>query len=156
MRKGKLANVGLYSSAVEGDAVSRQALRDYVREVFGITQLQDIRAAPVGTHGYRRPVATRRVLFTGDAAGFADSLYGEGLFCALMTGQEAAACIIRDAPRRPAAAVYRRRMRVWQLRLLYIRVLSFCLYRTLPLVYPLFQRHFRKEWLRQEAQVRRR
>lgn len=154
VRRGAQVNIGLYSSEVRDDAVSQQALRDYAREVYGIHELGNIMAAPVGTHGWRRRVATRRVLFTGDAAGFADTLYGEGLFCALMTGQEAAACILAHRPGRPAWVAYRRRMRFWQLRLLYIRFLSFCLYRTLPVIYPVFQRHFRKEWVRQEETLR--
>lgn len=155
VRKGREVNIGLYTTQAQRDELGHQQLRDYARNVYGIEDLQNIKAAPVGTHGYKVPLATRRVFFVGDAAGFADTLYGEGLFGTLLTGQQAAESILNHSEATPAWQSYRKKLRFWQRRLLYIRFLSFSLYLTLPLIYPVFQRHFRKQWARDENLMKR-
>lgn len=156
VRKGHQVNIGLYTSVAARDDMGQQQLRDYAKRVYGIDTLENIKAAPVGTHGYRLPVATRRVLFVGDAAGFADTIYGEGLFGTLLTGQEAAASIIAHSAAKPAWKTYRKTLRIWRWRLFYIRCLSFGLYHFLPLIYPVFQRHFQSQWTRQQNLIRER
>jgi flavin-dependent dehydrogenase len=50
----------------------------------------------------RRPLVTDRVVLAGDAAGFVDPLYGEGIAYAIRSGQIAAEvireCLVRNAP----------------------------------------------------------
>lgn len=151
VRKGDQVNVGLYTSQYHHDEMGQQQLKDYAKNIYGIKNLHNIKAAPIGTQGYKLPLVTKRVFFVGDAAGFADTIYGEGLFGALMTGQEAADCILGHSEENPAWESYEKKMRFWKRRLRYIRFLSFCLYHTLPVIYPLFRWHFNREWNKKEA-----
>lgn len=77
-----------------GRADLNRAMEDYL-ESLGLA-----RTAPPERHGHRIPIhpgkgpfAKGRVILTGDAAGFADPVTGEGISYALLTGQLAANAI---------------------------------------------------------------
>lgn len=62
---------------------------------------------PLPVYVRREPVATRRVLLAGDAAGLVDPLTGEGIRFAVQSGRMAAGAIIRETPEQYAPQVHR-------------------------------------------------
>ncbi len=55
-----------------------------------------------------RPVATKRILLAGDAAGLVDPLTGEGIRFALKSGRLAAEALAAETPRRYAGNLFRK------------------------------------------------
>lgn len=96
--KGDHINVGLYASRMSGALPNRAALQGYARHALGVaaTDLTDIRGYPLGTRMGRLHLAAGRVLFAGDAAGSCEPLLGEGIYGAILTGQLAAASILKE------------------------------------------------------------
>jgi flavin-dependent dehydrogenase len=85
-------NVGLYT--LRSDVkISRQDLVDYAVRRIGRPAPMHIGGFPLGFGGWRYRPGRGRVLLVGDAAGLVDPLLGEGLYHAIVSGQEAAAAI---------------------------------------------------------------
>jgi flavin-dependent dehydrogenase len=85
-------NVGIYTRDCN-ISLSKQQLRGYVRDRFGIDKLQNIVGFPIGFGGRRGIHDRERIILVGDAAGFAEPLLGEGIHNALKSGQRAASAI---------------------------------------------------------------
>lgn len=71
---------------------SREALTDLARS-FNV-EVTDIQGHFIPFGGKRRTIARGRILLTGDAAGFVDPFYGEGITYAILSGRLAAQAII--------------------------------------------------------------
>jgi geranylgeranyl reductase family protein len=85
-------NVGLYG--LHSDArMTRRHLADYAARRIGGPPPVHVAGYPLGIGGWRYRPGRGRILLTGDAAGLADPLLGEGLFNAITSGQLAAAAI---------------------------------------------------------------
>jgi flavin-dependent dehydrogenase len=90
-KKGHI-NVGLYT--LRSDVkISRQDLVDYAARRIGGPVPTHITGSPMGMGGWRYRPGHGRVLLVGDAAGLVDPLLGEGLYHAIISGQEAATAI---------------------------------------------------------------
>ena len=90
-KKGHI-NVGLYT--LRSDVkITRQNLADYAVRRLGRPAPTRITGFPLGMGGWRYRPGRGRVLLVGDAAGLVDPLLGEGLYHAIISGQEAAAAI---------------------------------------------------------------
>lgn len=98
-------NVGLYSY----DQQIKPKLSDLescTRSVIGKTELANIKGYPIHTGGSGILPGKDRVLLAGDAAGFAEPLFGEGIYFALRTGQLAAGAI-SDPDIKPRVVIQR-------------------------------------------------
>jgi flavin-dependent dehydrogenase len=73
--------------------ITRQDLVDYAVRRLGKPAPTHIIGSPLGMGGWRYRPGRGRVLLVGDAAGLVDPLIGEGLYHAIISGQEAAAAI---------------------------------------------------------------
>jgi len=113
---GGRANVGF--GILRGGNVSTQQMktlwpdilaRPHIRDVLGTGAVPEAphRAWPIPARVDRVPLTGPRTLFVGDAAAACDTLTGEGIGQALLTGRAAADCLIRNAPFSSAAADYR-------------------------------------------------
>ena len=86
-------NIGVGALASRADNVKVAAqdffgeLKDLPRDVDGQPNNSVGWVVPAG--GYRRPVGNHRVLLAGDAAGFVDPFYGEGIAYAILSGATA-------------------------------------------------------------------
>ena len=85
-------NVGLYTFRPDV-RITRQDLVDYAVRRIGRPVPTRITGFPLGMGGWRYRPGRGRVLLVGDAAGLVDPLLGEGLYHAMVSGQEAAAAI---------------------------------------------------------------
>ncbi|KAF0809210.1 hypothetical protein A167_01971 [Alcanivorax sp. S71-1-4] len=128
--KGDHVNVGLYCWH-PGVTLGQPQLLDYARRTLGSDALTDIQGYPIATHGDQLPLSAGRVLFAGDAAGLAEPLLGEGIYGALLSGQQAAAAVLNE----DAASVYARQMARWRLELRHTRQITRLFYGTLPLAF---------------------
>lgn len=91
--KAEHINVGLYT--LRSDVkITRQDLVDYSVRRIGRPVPTLITGSPVGMGGWRYRPGRGRVLLVGDAAGLVDPLLGEGLYHAIISGQEAASAIL--------------------------------------------------------------
>ena len=61
-------------------------LKDYAREQLKTEPLTDVKGYPIVTSCGRAHLGTGHVLLTGDAAGLAEPLLGEGIYSALKSG----------------------------------------------------------------------
>lgn len=92
--KGDHVNAGLYVWRQGRGRPGRRELGDYVRSRLGTDRLEAVQGYPEGTWaGLVRP-GKGRVLLAGDAAGMAEPLLGEGIYGAIVSGQQAAAAIL--------------------------------------------------------------
>ena len=73
--------------------ISKKDLFSFVSKYFKTDKIANITAFPIGTEGdaYK---ATSNIFLVGDAAGFAESLLGEGIYNAVVSGKYAAKAII--------------------------------------------------------------
>lgn len=86
--KGDHLNVGLYSASPKSTgAVGRKRLLSYVASALGRYELLDVQGFPVGIHASGPCAAKGRVLFCGDAGGFAYAFTGEGIYGAILSGR---------------------------------------------------------------------
>ena len=130
--KGDHVNVGLYLSHHRHQCANRDALAAYSRAQLGSDALYRIQGYPLGTWAPQTAAACGRVLFAGDAAGYTETLLGEGIYGALLSGQAAAAAIISQ---HNVAAGYQRAMCDWQEELHRVQWLTRLFYGALPLAY---------------------
>ena len=89
---------GYYSVGIAGIAEylndPKKKMREFLDSVgFGDRYSIKSHLIPVG--GIKRKLTTSRVVLTGDAAGFVDSFYGEGISYAIRSGQIASEIISR-------------------------------------------------------------
>lgn len=134
-------NVGLYV-ARQGKAMpDRKSLAAYALVRMGSDQLTDIQGFPIGTQGHRWPISCGRVLFAGDAAGFAEPLLGEGIYGAILAGQYAAEAIISDGP---VTEIYQQLVYGWCHELGSVHRLSRLFYGALPLAFGVLKHGVRK------------
>lgn len=124
-------NVGLYSSR-QGAGLGQAALAAYVQQQLGTNRLTEVQGFPIATQGDRLRLTAGRVLFTGDAAGLAEPLLGEGIYGALLSGGQAALAVMGSGD---AAQVYEQLMMSWRHELTRTRQLARLFYGTLPLAF---------------------
>lgn len=96
--KGDHINLGLYVWRRDRARPTVTALRDYAQRALGHAPLEAVAGYPLGTWLVRRPALCARVLFVGDAAGATESLLGEGIYGALVSGQYAAGALLAGRP----------------------------------------------------------
>lgn len=126
--KGDLINVGIYSLA-GSPALKQQQLVDYVQKRFGPRPLQAIKGYPIGVGGYAHCPGKGRILLAGDAAGFGESLLGEGIYFALKSGQAAARSIVLSQVNGiPPGRIYAREIQKIRTDLRLYHLASRCLY----------------------------
>lgn len=78
-------NIGIFSAQPNG-TMNRALLENYARDRLKTDILTDVKGYPIGTSCGRTHLGTGRVLLTGDAAGLAEPLLGEGIYAALKSG----------------------------------------------------------------------
>jgi len=134
-------SVGLYTRKPADVAMAKPMLRDYARARLGVSDVEHVVGATLGTGGERYVPASERVLLVGDAAGLVDPLLGEGIHNAIASGQAAAAAVIA-ALRGGASArrSYRSRLAAVQRDVRSCRTTASLFYRWLPLGCALLQR----------------
>ena len=92
--KGNHYNVGIGNliSSSKSKNLTKKDLHDFVSDRFQSSKLKDITAFPIGTEGddYR---AKNNIFLVGDAAGLAESLLGEGIYNAVLSGKFAGSSI---------------------------------------------------------------
>ena len=93
--KGEHYNVGIGNLIVNKDKqkVTKKDLFDFVSQRFKTHEIKNITAFPIGTEGENYKT-TNNVFLVGDAAGFAESLLGEGIYNAVVSGKYAARAIV--------------------------------------------------------------
>ena len=73
-----------------------QRLNDYAKARLFSTRLEAIKGYPICTGGFKYRPDSSRVLLAGDAAGLAERLFGEGVYFAVKSGQQAAEAILES------------------------------------------------------------
>jgi flavin-dependent dehydrogenase len=126
-------NVGLYSWQPQV-SMTRGNLISYARRRLGGSRPVHITGYPLGMGGWRYRPGFGRTLLAGDAAGLVDPLLGEGLYHAIISGQQAAAaiCTALDAGS-DACQTYADRLRPLQRELMFSQLVATIFYR-LPLI----------------------
>ncbi|VAW06217.1 hypothetical protein MNBD_ALPHA01-1140 [hydrothermal vent metagenome] len=95
--KGDHLNIGIGNfrdKSEKGKKISKKILTEYCRKKFGHAEIEDVIGHPLGGGGWSAKVSSDRILFVGDAAGTVDSLLGEGIYNAIISGQAAARAIL--------------------------------------------------------------
>lgn len=112
--------VGAFAPTGTGDvylkSVTRGLLLEYAQSKLGIATLPDITGQYLGMGG-QAYVPRGRMLLAGDAAGLVDSLTGEGIYSAIVSGQAAASAILACGTKNPSlglAKEYARRLQPLQ------------------------------------------
>lgn len=83
--KGDHINVGIYTCNSDV-SISKAELREYSQKKLGTDEIDDVVGFPLGFGGNTYQQTTERVLFVGDAAGFCEPMFGEGIHNALKSG----------------------------------------------------------------------
>ncbi|EKF72969.1 hypothetical protein A11A3_16135 [Alcanivorax hongdengensis A-11-3] len=125
--KGDHVNVGLYIWQHRLGGADRPALDAYCRRTLGCTPDQ-VAGYPLGTWLPQGRLSQGRILFVGDAAGCTESLLGEGIYGAVLSGQWAAQALLGPAP----AQHYQRAMQPWREELRQVNQLSRLFYPLRP------------------------
>lgn len=89
---------GYYSVGIAGIAEYLNDPKNKMREFLDSAGFRDrypIKSHVIPAGGIKRKLSTSRVVLTGDAAGFLDSFYGEGISYAIRSGQIASETISR-------------------------------------------------------------
>ena len=88
-------NVGLGNLIVNKKIkkLTKQDLFSFVESKFSSREIKNITAFPIGTEGIGYQ-SINNILLVGDAAGLAESLLGEGIYNAILSGKYAAKSII--------------------------------------------------------------
>jgi len=117
--KGDHINVGVYTRRPDEYPISKTQLLDYTERLLGTRDIDELLGFPVGTGGEYFHPAAGKVLLVGDAAGFAEPIFGEGIHNAIKSGRAAALAITEsikegvDAGECYALAVEAVRTDVW-------------------------------------------
>lgn len=131
--KGDHINVGLYVSRVSGKLPGRDELKAYVQKSLGCDEITDISGYPLGTRMPYLRLTSGRVLFVGDAAGACEPLLGEGIYGAILTGQNAAQAILQN--QQDANNTYCKLSSEWTREIYWLNRISSLFYNTTPLAY---------------------
>ncbi len=83
--KGDHVNVGIYTCNSDV-SISKAQLFDYARKKLGTDEIDDVVGFPLGFGGNTYRQTSERLLFAGDAAGFCEPMFGEGIHNAIKTG----------------------------------------------------------------------
>ncbi len=83
--KGDHVNVGIYTCNSDV-SISKAELREYSQKKLGTDGIDDVVGFPLGFGGNTYQQTTERALFAGDAAGFCEPMFGEGIHNALKSG----------------------------------------------------------------------
>ncbi|MCP4109298.1 MAG: NAD(P)/FAD-dependent oxidoreductase [Desulfobacteraceae bacterium] len=86
-------NVGLYTAIPRKVKITREQLLDYTEKRIGTRDIEHIVGFPIGTGGEDYNPVSSRIFLVGDAAGFAEPLWGEGIHNAIKSGQAAAQAV---------------------------------------------------------------
>ena len=118
--KGSHINIGVGAFVPSGSedahlkSVTRTLLTAYAQTKLGVDTLMDITGQYLGMGGSAY-IPRGNVLLAGDAAGLVDSLTGEGIHSAIVSGQAAAAAILASAKSgREVTEEYAKRLRPLQ------------------------------------------
>ncbi|MGD9487348.1 MAG: NAD(P)/FAD-dependent oxidoreductase [Calditrichaceae bacterium] len=133
-------NVGIYTRKPEEDEINKSRLRKYVQKRLGTDQIDRITGYPIGTGGDHYEPKSARIFLVGDAAGFAECIWGEGIHNAVHSGQLAAKAIIsarRDGEN--ANHLFRDAIKDMRRDLFNSRRLADVFYRWLPISYIFLQ-----------------
>ncbi len=104
-------NVGLYTSS-PGVRITRSDVLAYGTRRLSAEPSDEVVGHKVPFGGWKSEPFSRRIFLAGDAAGLVDSLLGEGIYNAVVSGQAAAAAIVDDLGRGiPARDGFRSRLR---------------------------------------------
>ena len=102
-----------------------QASLDQLARRYGLAlDGAPVKGHPIPLYLRREPIATRRGLLVGDAAGLADPLSGEGIRLAIQSGQMAAQAILAGHPEQYEAEIWRRIGRSQRLALFLARLVA--------------------------------
>jgi geranylgeranyl reductase family protein len=88
-------NVGIGNliSSSKSKNITKKDLHSFVSDRFGSNKIEDITAFPIGTEGDHYK-AQNNIFLVGDAAGLAESLLGEGIYNAVLSGKFAGSSIV--------------------------------------------------------------
>lgn len=144
-------NVGIFSRT-RTPLVSEKNLADFAGRHLGTDLLSHVTGYPIGTGGgwLSGLPGAGRVLLAGDAAGFAESVFGEGIYFAVRSGRAAATAVMEALMgEKPAVSAYARSLAGMRLDLTLSRYVAAALYRwpgqCLALAaIPAVHRHFAK------------
>ena len=91
-------NVGLGNLVgnENSDKPKKKDLFDFVSSRFESNKVENITGFPIGTEGLNYEVLINRLFLVGDAAGLSESLLGEGIYNAIVSGKYAAKSIIKS------------------------------------------------------------
>ena len=95
-------NIGIYSVNPD-DKPKIKELEDFAGQRLNSSRLDRIKGYPLCTGGYQYQPYSNRVLLAGDAAGLTERLFGEGIYFAVKSGQDAALSIFQCAQRQGLA-----------------------------------------------------
>ena len=93
--KGNHYNVGIGNliSSSKSKNLTKKDLYNFVSDRFGSSEIENITAFPIGTEGDHYRVKNN-IFLVGDAAGLAESLLGEGIYNAVLSGKFAGSAIV--------------------------------------------------------------
>ena len=94
-------NVGI-GNLIYDESQTKPRKRDliaFIKDELGTDKIEHITGFPIGTEGYGYNPQSKRVFLVGDAAGFAETLLGEGIYNAVISGKYLANAIsLSDNP----------------------------------------------------------
>ena len=96
--------IGRLVPSPDNKKLSKKELFDFVSKRFNDENVDNITAYPIGTEGQEYQ-AVNNIFLVGDAAGFAESLLGEGIYNAVLSGKYAAKSIISSLYNKKSTAV---------------------------------------------------
>lgn len=133
--KGDHINVGLYVSHLDGHLPDRDALKSYARKTLGTDAVENIQGFPLGTRMHELTATAGRILFVGDAMGATESLLGEGIYGAILTGQLAASALLDATNEGEVCARYRHSILEWQREIRLLQHIAWLFYHITPLAF---------------------
>ena len=82
-------NVGIGNLIYDQDQPKprKRDLYEFVKDELRTDKLEDITGFPIGTEGKYYNLESKRMYLVGDAAGFAETLLGEGIYNAVISGK---------------------------------------------------------------------
>lgn len=87
-------NVGIYTRRPDEYPISKKQLQDYTEKLLGTREIDELLGFPIGTGGEYFEPPQSRILLVGDAAGYAEPIFGEGIHNAIKSGRLAAKVIL--------------------------------------------------------------
>ncbi len=90
-------NIGIYTSSPKHGRtlLNKKNLAQWADYKLNSYTPGSIKGYPLGTGGWRYRVKSDRIFLAGDAAGFCENFFGEGIYHAVKSGQYAAKAIIK-------------------------------------------------------------